>query len=502
MKNSFKKIENPEIFIGIVAPVGVETESTIENISEFFRHQDYEVITIKISDYFSSIVKQLKLQNIKLEKNGTEKRIKTYIDCGNKITEAFDDNSILAAYAIFRIQNQRVKSFKRNKNIDYQKRLFIIRQFKRKEEIDLMRSVYGRLFFQVSIYAEKYARIEYLARKIAHEENKPVGELYNARASGIIAIDENQSDKDYGQRLAKIFHDADFIVRRDVTDTENFKRQIKRFCELLFSSNSISPSKMEYGMFAAKAAALRTLDLSRQVGCAIFKNTGEIVSMGSNEVPKALGGTYWCDESPYDAREFKKGEDSNDARKRELLKKIFDAAAIGGTFEQFLNKKEIKDSQFLDALEYGRIVHAEMSAITDAARNGISTRDTILYCTTFPCHMCAKHIVASGIRKVYFLEPYPKSLAFDLHSDSISFDGKHRGEYQDYQSVDFEHFYGITPRRYREFFERTMRKKNGIFQEYIDGVKRPFVDCKFPFYTELEMKIIKDGTEELQKIIE
>ena len=40
-------------------------------------------------------------------------------------------------------------------------------------------------------------------------------------------------------------------------------------------------------MFAAKAAALRTLDLSRQVGAAIFSADGEIISMGSNEVPKA-----------------------------------------------------------------------------------------------------------------------------------------------------------------------------------------------------------------------
>jgi hypothetical protein len=40
--------------------------------------------------------------------------------------------------------------------------------------------------------------------------------------------------------------------------------QVTRFCNLIFSSNAISPTKMEYGLFLAKAAALRTLDLSRQ----------------------------------------------------------------------------------------------------------------------------------------------------------------------------------------------------------------------------------------------
>jgi deoxycytidylate deaminase len=94
-----------------------------------------------------------------------------------------------------------------------------------------------------------------------------------------------------------------------------------------------------------------------------------------------------------------------------------------------MKRKKISDSQFMDALEYGRIVHAEMSAISDAARNGRAIKDTVLYSTTFPCHMCAKHIVAAGIAKVIFLEPYPKSLASDLHSDSIEIENSDRGQY-------------------------------------------------------------------------
>jgi deoxycytidylate deaminase len=57
----------------------------------------------------------------------------------------------------------------------------------------------------------------------------------------------------------------------------------------------------------------------------------------------------------------------------------------------------------MDALEYGRIIHAEMSAICDAARLGRSIKNAVLFTTTFPCHMCAKHIVAAGITKVVFL---------------------------------------------------------------------------------------------------
>ncbi len=98
-----------------------------------------------------------------------------------------------------------------------------------------------------------------------------------------------------GQRVAKIFHDADFIISVD-TERPSVMEQVTRFCNLIFSSNAISPTKMEYGLFLAKAAALRTLDLSRQVGAAIFSDKGEIIALGSNEVPKAGGRTYWGDD--------------------------------------------------------------------------------------------------------------------------------------------------------------------------------------------------------------
>jgi deoxycytidylate deaminase len=217
--------------------------------------------------------------------------------------------------------------------------------------------------------------------------------------------------------------------------------------------------------------------------------------MGSNEVPKAKGGTYWCDEQHHDAREYKKNEDSNDTRKREILNEIFQEAQSNISFEQFIQKKSVQDSQFMDALEYGRIVHAEMSALSDAARLGYPVKDSILYCTTFPCHMCAKHIVASGIKEVVFLEPYPKSLASDLHSDSIQIEGASRGQYLSYEAVKFEHFHGVTPRRYRELFERNSRKSNGIYQKYINGKKKPNITIIAPTYIEYEKSIVAAGLE-------
>lgn len=145
----------------------------------------------------------------------------------------------------------------------------------------------------------------------------------------------------------------------------------------------------------------------------------------------------------------------------------------------------------MGALEYGRIVHADMNAITDASRRNGLLKDTILFSTTFPCHMCAKHIVSSGIQRVYYLEPYPKSLAARLHADSIEIEGEDRGNYKEYSAVEFVHFHGITPRRYREFFERNKRKIEGKLVTYQDNRKRPFVDIKSPFYAQLEDTVLE-----------
>ena len=54
-------------------------------------------------------------------------------------------------------------------------------------------------------------------------------------------------------------------------------------------------------------------------------------------------------------------------------------------------------------------IHAEMNAIAFAAKNGISTNNCVLYCSYSPCIDCAKVIVNSGIKEVYFDKIYDRS---------------------------------------------------------------------------------------------
>lgn len=51
-------------------------------------------------------------------------------------------------------------------------------------------------------------------------------------------------------------------------------------------------------------------------------------------------------------------------------------------------------------------LHAEQNAIIHAAKNGINIKDSVIYCTTFPCLTCAKMIINCGIKEVIFINDY------------------------------------------------------------------------------------------------
>jgi dCMP deaminase len=53
-----------------------------------------------------------------------------------------------------------------------------------------------------------------------------------------------------------------------------------------------------------------------------------------------------------------------------------------------------------------RTIHAEQNAICQAARYGISLKDTTLYCTMEPCRVCAMLIISCGITKVVVKRKY------------------------------------------------------------------------------------------------
>lgn len=287
---------------------------------------------------------------------------------------------------------------------------------------------------------------------------------------------------------------------------------MKRFIYLLFGYPFFTPYPDEFAMYFAKSAGLQSADLSRQVGAAIVEEPFEIVTVGCNEVPAAGGGPYWP--GPMDHRDYVNEEDSNAAHKFQIIRQIVDKLHkneklsdewMSYTPDQLSEKilsdeKEnvFQDTQIFDLLEFGRPVHAEMMAISRAARSGKSVKDASLFCTTFPCHMCARHIISSGIRRVVYIEPYPKSKVKDLYDDSVAIDD----EYRVRDKVNFTPFVGIAPNRFQELFEfaKGERKEdNGAAKAWNARDARPRISRVVNTYPLVESKVVSEIENNLDK---
>lgn len=174
-------------------------------------------------------------------------------------------------------------------------------------------------------------------------------------------------------------------------------------------------------------------------------------------------------------RDYKKGFDANERRRDEIavsiMKKFSDTKVKR---EELLEagKELLKDTGLFDITEYGRSVHAEMEALLSCARVGVSSREGVLYSTTFPCHNCAKHIVAAGISRVVFVEPYPKSMAKNLHDDAINIANESDDPKEPIgKKVNFEPFVGVGPRRFMDLFSTTLSSGNKIKRKKEAGEK-------------------------------
>lgn len=468
----------PELIFGLVGPIGVNLDAVQKSLTEELNTVGYYSSVIHLTKLLDSYIKDNKLNIDRKKKPSTASSRK--IDSANRFRKYVKSNAALAGIAISAIQLKRESTLKNIKdNSPFPKTAYIIRQFKTIDEINLVRKTYGRQFIQISVHADHDERVNHIASRISSEKTDLSYDECKNLAYGLMTSDLNERDNKYGQRVEKIFHLGDVFIDGNTLDKTN--QSVKRFVRALFGDNSISPTKDEYSSYIAFSASYRSLDLSRQVGAAIFTKDGDVITLGSNEVPKFGGGTYWHDD-PNKSRDFDIGSEKNKKEKDRIAtdvllslkkdKKISKALKKQNNFKDSDLIAAIKSSLIADITEYGRMVHAEMNAICDAAKLGKSIKGCTIYVTTFPCHNCAKHIIASGIDRVVFIQPYPKSRAAGSYLDSITFDKFNTNK------VLFEHFVGISYRRFRDIFEKGSRTKNstGEINEWYEEKPWPRIE--------------------------
>ncbi|MDT8389639.1 MAG: anti-phage dCTP deaminase [Lentisphaeria bacterium] len=443
-----------ELVIGLIGTVGTDLAKVEEAIKKRLEHTGYEVISIRVS---SDIIPFI----VDVSEAVTEaERISLLMDAGDEARKVSGDNSILATAAAALIGQKRGKDAEGHPQ-QRGKTAYIINSLKHPDEVHRLRQIYPLGFYVISVHCDHQLRLERLTEEMKVTEDSALAFMKRE--------EEEKEGEEYGQSPVAAFHLADFFIR--VGDSEReLKRTIWRIVEILFGDPYKTPTFDEYAMFLAFASALRSADLSRQVGAVLARNN-EILASGANDCPKYGGGLYWpvfdfskgdYADTPH-GRDYTRGFDSNKAEQAEIINRLTEKLTAQGMDETIV-RETLESSQIRDLTEYGRVVHAEMEALLCCSRNSISARGSTLYCTTFPCHNCAKHIIAAGVERVVYIEPYPKSKAGKFHGDSISM-----GFTDDQEHVHFEPFVGVGPRRFFDLFSMGLGSGYPLKRKAKDG---------------------------------
>lgn len=484
---------DPELFFAIVNPVGADVEAVCAGLEVVLGRFEYKLHNIRLIEELKRAGPYLRNESeyfdVKLEKR---------MNAGDKFRKQTERNEVLALLAVQNVRRFRKSRHSASRPICRQAYLF--RSLKRPEEVNALRRTYASNLVVLGIHAPRDKRIERLSELIAHSHFSAQRDRYRDKAESLIIRDESDETHEHGQQLRKAFALADCFL--DSTDAQTIEAEIERFLNLLFGKPVVTPTRHEIGMAHAYVAGLRSAEMGRQVGAAIADKDGNVVAVGTNEVPRAGGGSYFDGDSG-DGRDWVRGFDSSDHYKAaslgELLsslseKKFLSKELLGLTTTELKEKiaPVIERTRYMQLIEFIRAAHAEVSALMDAARRGASVEGCTMYVTTFPCHECARNIVASGVARVVYIEPYAKSLALELHDNSIQLDTD-----TDSTRIPFVPFLGVSPRNYPNIFQMPVRKsRNGLVIGWKAAKSQPRVSGSFWSYMEYEkedLKVLQDS---------
>jgi deoxycytidylate deaminase len=492
-----------ELVIGLVGALGTDLTGVASKIEARLRAVfGYKTETVPVSGLMAELS-----WDRDLSPAHEDERIKVNMDAGRDLNDAWSPRFSGRHDALARLAVLKIDAIRQSHNtltnkdaaMPLDRFAYIFRSFKRPDEIRLLRAIYGDRFVLFGAFAPRARRRQHLYEGVwptyGLEEESAWHSEHELKLDTLMSRDEREYGEG-GQNVRDTFHRADFFVD---DHPDRVGDQVERSLRLLFGDPFITPTKDETGVAHATTAALRSAEPGRQVGAALLNERGDLLTVGCNEVPRAFGGQYWPDDEDVavdiskDGREFHNDWDTNNVQQQKIADDILasqrelgGAVATAATEFAVAAKYEI-DRDVLDPLldelagavkgltddtaksamlatklgditEFGRAVHAEMAAICTAARLGFALQDAVLYTTTFPCHNCARHVIATGIRRLVYIAPYAKSQAYLLHADSLVVAPDQATNDPTLSKVVFQPFVGIAPSRGSYLFDAPKRK--------------------------------------------
>lgn len=429
-----------ELYFGFVRAVGTNVKRAQQALRTILEDAHFRCVPCKLSEEIERLPELEPV--IEHTRSGDAfTRYHTHMLAGDLLRSLTQKGDAVALLAVEAIVEQRLDEHRQAIEAGKRGVAYLLPSLMHPAEVRLLRSLYGSRFFVISVFSDETTR----RSKLDEDLDIVDGDYDVAKPALIDHLLERDRGRGYGEDslFARVMEDEEkrlpLMVDRtfdmgdlfvDVRDELSMADDIKRFVSQILGSPRGTPTRDELGMAHAYTARLRSGAMGRAVGAAVCSRDGKVLATGTNETAKFGGGQYWA-EDPHPNRDIDLEFDISDQQRRGVFADLVDRLlvqdsawleelgvhlgvrpqpeALSAAINAALASDQIRDAEFFDIIEYGRPLHAEMAAITDAALRGITLAGATLYVTTFPCHHCAPNIVAAGITRVVYVEPYPKS---------------------------------------------------------------------------------------------
>lgn len=419
-----------ELFIAIVRPVGIPDTEFHEALSASLQGYGYQIQRIKLSALLADDADR---GGTPIPARPEHERLHALMDKGDGYCRDLQEPAAVALMGIAEVQRLRTAARQgpTSPGRSPARVAYVLDSLKRPDEVVQLRRIYGDRLLLIALQAEESRRKTQLSNLIRAHSTGLDGKI-DTEVARLIERDLNESGDEYTQNLLKTFPLADVFI--DIE--KEVSQQVQRIFDLLFGSPVYSPpSDAEFGMNLAYLASTRSAELGLKVGAAVLRN-GAMLALGANEPPVSKEAPTY-DPSAAALRDLVLDTVTKLAPTFLTPEAQSALEADGDSFVRTLLDGPLKRAQIRDLTEFQEPVHAEMSALLDAARKGLPLDNATVYVTAYPCHNCAKHLVALDL-EVRYIEPYPKSRAESMYGDSVR--------------RTFAPFTGIAPRRYRQLF--------------------------------------------------
>lgn len=324
----------------------------------------------------------------------------------------------------------RLIKFHHNRNDSKKSCCFIIDAFRNSIEVEYFKKRYAQ-FYLVSLYASRAVRFNRLRKLFNDLDNDIFTKLFNKLDDRDLGEDEDINTP-FKQNVSRCCYLSDIAINNedDIMEFDDvlFQKFLKYYA-LMISPGCIQPTKEETYMNLAYTLSLRSTCISRKVGAVITDVEGFLLGVGWNDVAHSqigCGLRFKEDLTKYNEDRYSMNlisdiiqpEDITDINDtdafcfKDVLSKIKIRDKLKKSDLSETKQKELLNLLRIKRLEYCRSLHAEENALLQvAAKGGRGVTNGTIYTTTFPCELCAKKIYQSGLKRIYYTEPYPNSIS-------------------------------------------------------------------------------------------